>query len=94
MSSEHPAAPYRAHNAGRHQRAQMAPPLNGNAYTSFAEMIKLEKINEVTYRSTAPPFSPFATGRAYGGHVYAQAVWAASQTVGEGFVVHVCVCPA
>jgi len=29
-------------------------------------------------------------GLKQGGHVYAQAVWAASQTVGEGFVVHVC----
>lgn len=26
---------------------------------------------------------------AYGGHVFAQGVWAASQTVGEGMVVHV-----
>ena len=25
----------------------------------------------------------------YGGHVYTQAAWAASQTVEEGFVVHV-----
>jgi hypothetical protein len=28
-------------------------------------------------------------GRAYGGHVYAQAAWAAAQTVPEGFVLHV-----
>ena len=29
-------------------------------------------------------------GIAYGGHVYAQSVWAASQTVGNGMIVHVC----
>jgi len=28
-------------------------------------------------------------GRAYGGHVYAQAAWAAAQTVPKGFVIHV-----
>jgi len=68
----------------------MPPPHDGNEYLPFANMIALEKINEATYRSIALPFSPGGSGRAYGGHVYAQAVWAAAQTVSKGFVVHVC----
>lgn len=67
----------------------MAPPHDGNEYLPFIDMIALEKINNDTFRSRAPPFSPGGSGRAYGGHVYAQAVWAAAQTVGKGFVVHV-----
>ncbi|KAK4988234.1 hypothetical protein LTR50_004060 [Elasticomyces elasticus] len=67
----------------------MAPSAhNGNTYLPFSEMIEVEKINDDTFRSIAPPFSPGGTGRAYGGHVYAQAVWAAAQTVKKGFVVH------
>ena len=58
----------------------MPPPQDGNEYLPFVDMVALEKINEVTYRSTAMPFSPGGTGTAYGGHVYAHAVWA----------VHVC----
>jgi len=67
----------------------MPPPDNGNEYLPFVDMIALEKINPVTYRSKALPFSPGGGGRSYGGHVYAQAVWAAAQTVQPGFVVHV-----
>lgn len=68
----------------------MPPPNDGNEYLPFVDMIALEKINSVTYRSKALPFSPGASGRAYGGHVYAQAVWAAAHTVPEGYVIHVC----
>lgn len=67
----------------------MAPPHDGNECLPFADMIALEKINDSTYRSIAMPFSPGGGGRAYGGHVYAQAVWAAAQTVKAGFVIHV-----
>ncbi|GAB7354168.1 hypothetical protein MBLNU459_g4722t1 [Dothideomycetes sp. NU459] len=66
----------------------MAPPHDGNEYLPFVDMLALEKINESTYRSIAMPFSPGESGRAYGGHVYAQAVWAAAQTVSPGFIVH------
>lgn len=38
--------------------------------------------------STTPPFNA-GGGSAFGGHVYAQAVWAASQTVNAGMIVHV-----
>ena len=68
----------------------MAPPKDGNQYIPFVDLIALEKIDETTYRSIALPFAPNGSGRAYGGHVYAQAVWAAAHTVDTGFVVHVC----
>ena len=66
----------------------------GNVYLPFVDLMKLEKINGVTYRSIAQPFCPGGThpravGRAYGGHVFAQAAWAAAQTVPKGFVLHV-----
>jgi len=72
---------------------------------SFATLMALEKINGSTYRSLTAAFEPgggthrpWNSGgpapRAYGGHVYAQAVYAAAQTVAQGFVVHVCMlCP-
>ena len=69
----------------------------GNTYLPFVDLMRLETIDEVTFRSKAQPFCPGGThirsaGRAYGGHVYAQAAWAAAQTVPEGFVLHVS-CP-
>ena len=63
----------------------------GNSYLPFAQLVHLEQVDERTYRSTAPPFSPggdVGIGRAYGGHVYMQAAWAACQTVGSGFLLH------
>ncbi|THV85511.1 Thioesterase/thiol ester dehydrase-isomerase [Aureobasidium pullulans] len=66
----------------------MGPPRHGNGYLPFVDLIALEKVDETTYRSTALPFSPNGSGRAYGGHVYAQAVWAAAKTVEAGFVIH------
>jgi acyl-CoA thioesterase len=57
----------------------------------FAELMRLEKIDESTFRSTVSAYAPTGgENGAYGGHVYAQSVWAAAQTVKEGFVVHVC----
>lgn len=67
---------------------------------NFVDLIDLEKINEATYRSTTEAFAPGGAliqaiseeqlKRAFGGHLYAQAVWAAAHTVETGFVVHVC----
>lgn len=55
--------------------------------------MRLEKIDATTFRSTAKAYGPTGgENGAYGGHVFAQSVWAAAQTVKEGFVVHVC-CP-
>lgn len=68
---------------------------DGNAYTPFVDLVKLEKINEVTFRSIAQPFAPGGqvnpVKRSYGGHVFAQAAWAACQTVAKGLVLHVSV---
>jgi hypothetical protein len=41
------------------------------------------------FRSIAPAWAPGGRGTAFGGHVYAQAAWAASRTVGRGMVIHV-----
>jgi len=73
----------------------MSPPHNGNQHLPFIDLIKLRKIDETTYQSIALPFAPGGRqrkgrDRSYGGHVYAQAAWAASQTVGKGLVIYVC----
>ena len=75
----------------------MPPPDDGNEYLPFEDLIKLEKLDDTTYRSIALPFSPggqlrAALPRAYGGHVYAQSAWAACQTVDLGFQLYVCKC--
>lgn len=60
----------------------------------FAKLMELEKLTEDTFRSTTRAYSPSSgpgARRAYGGHVYSQAVWAAAQTVKTGFLIHVCV---
>lgn len=67
---------------------------------SFATLMALEKINGNTWRSLTAAFEPGGGShrpwggghkpRAFGGHVYAQAMYAAAMTVAEGFVVHVC----
>ena len=77
----------------------MPPPDDGNQYLPFEDLIKLEKIDEVTYRSITLPYSPGgqlpnAVPRAYGGHVYAQSAWAACQTVNKGLLIYVCKCAA
>ncbi|KAF1812618.1 acyl-CoA thioesteras-like protein [Eremomyces bilateralis CBS 781.70] len=56
---------------------------------SFYESMRLEKIDETTYRSVTKAYSPTGgENGTYGGHVYSQAAWAAAQTVEEGFVIH------
>ena len=60
---------------------------------SFTELMALERIDATTFRSIARPYAPGNGNTAFGGHVYAQAVYAAAQTVGKGFLVHVCRCP-
>jgi acyl-CoA thioesterase len=58
---------------------------------SFVKLMALETIGDGkdnTFMSKMPAWVP-AGPAAYGGHVYAQAVWAASQTVKAGFVAHV-----
>jgi acyl-CoA thioesterase len=56
----------------------------------FDKVLELDKINDSTYRSIVKVYSPTgAENGTYGGHVFAQAAWAAAQTVDEGFVIHV-----
>ena len=65
---------------------------NGNTYATFADLMKLKSLGDHTFESLTKPFSPGNNTTAYGGHVFAQAVWAAAQTVKDGFVVHVGFC--
>lgn len=64
-----------------------------NASTSFAELMALEKVagaEQPTYISKTPAWSPFRSPQnAFGGHVYAQAAWAAAQEVRDGLTIHV-----
>jgi len=63
---------------------------------TWAQQMKLEKINDTTFRSlSGTPYASFVNRngeerpRAYGGHVYAQAAYAASKTIPDGFIIHV-----
>ncbi|KAJ4301367.1 hypothetical protein N0V90_003459 [Kalmusia sp. IMI 367209] len=50
----------------------------------FDQVMQLETINDRTFRSVTKAYSPTGgENGTYGGHVYAQATWAAAQTVGE-----------
>lgn len=57
---------------------------------SFVDLMALSSARGIgdKYISQVPAFNP-GSGAAFGGHVFAQAVWAASQTVDEEMVVHV-----
>jgi len=56
----------------------------------FDKVIELEKIDDWTFRSIVKAYSPTGgENGTYGGHVFAQAAWAAAQTVDEGFLIHV-----
>lgn len=57
---------------------------------SHAGAVETEKVE--CFRSLAAPYPPGQTNRSFGGHVYAQSAYAASKTVGKGFVVHVSSC--
>jgi acyl-CoA thioesterase len=60
------------------------------AVLPFDKIIELEKIDAWTFRSIAKAYSPTGgENGTYGGHVFAQAAWAAAQTVDEGFLIHV-----
>jgi acyl-CoA thioesterase len=72
--------------------------INGNTYSSLKELFAITEIEadstaEVkVYESIHPAFGPGNIQRAFGGHVYAQAVVAAAKTVKSGFAVHVSFC--
>ncbi|PYH46350.1 acyl-CoA thioesterase [Aspergillus saccharolyticus JOP 1030-1] len=69
--------------------------------SSFAELMSLRRLNSPPadrssssaerielFQSLAPPYPPGEADRAFGGHVYAQSAYAASQTVEKGFLIH------
>lgn len=64
------------------------PPHDDKKAVSWVDLMRLEKISDDTFRSTCRAFDPAGLGdtggrpkQAYGGHVYAQAVIAASKTL-------------
>ncbi len=66
-----------------------APNIENEDRMPFTELMAIDRIDVNTFCSIARPFAPGGGDRAFGGHVYAQAVYAAAQTVEEGFLVHV-----
>jgi acyl-CoA thioesterase len=56
---------------------------------SFKRLMALETLGPDTYRSIAPAWAPGDGNRAFGGHVYAQAAYAAGKTVPKGMMLHV-----
>jgi hypothetical protein len=79
----------------------MAPPdhppqmtLHSPTYSiSFKRLMALETLDSDTYRSIAPAWAPGGGNRAFGGHVYAQAAYAAGKTVPKGMMLHVRMSP-
>ena len=67
------------------------PWTNGNVDAPFTRLMALERVDANTFKSTFPAFSPGQMTRAFGGHVYAQSALAAAKTVGEGFLIYVCI---
>lgn len=51
----------------------------------------LKEVDRDTFDSVTPAWPPQM--RAFGGHVYAQAAYAASKTVAGGMFIHVCFFP-
>ncbi|KAJ9602951.1 hypothetical protein H2200_012731 [Cladophialophora chaetospira] len=62
--------------------------LKGKKPISWRRLMALKQTGDDVYESLTPAWPPAPFKRAFGGHVYAQAVYAASQTVGKGLVVH------
>jgi hypothetical protein len=62
---------------------------NGNGYISLTTLFAVTRIDDWTYESSYPAYSPGNGVRSFGGHFFAQAVVAAAETVNPGFVVHV-----
>ena len=62
-----------------------------NSETSLVDLFALKKVpgKEETYMSLTPAWASGGAWSAFGGHVYAQSIWAAAQEVPDGQVVHV-----
>ena len=64
---------------------------------SFARLIALRSAGKDSsgndiFESLSSGYPPTAVNRTYGGHVYAQAAYAASKTVAKGMWIHNCTC--
>jgi acyl-CoA thioesterase len=60
------------------------------AVLPFDKIIELETIDAWLFRSKVKAYSPTGgENGTYGGHVFAQAAWAAARTVAEGLLIHV-----
>ena len=72
----------------------MAPTLPDSDWTkrtdpiSFKRMIALKPIGNDVFESLSSGFPPTAVARTYGGHVFAQAAFAAAKTVAKGQYIH------
>ena len=62
--------------------------LKGKRPISFRQLMALKQIRRDVFESLTPAWPPAPFKRAFGGHVYAQAVYAASRTVDQGLVIH------
>ncbi|KAH0844499.1 hypothetical protein FOPE_10050 [Fonsecaea pedrosoi] len=62
--------------------------LQGNKPISFRRLMALKRVDDNVFESLTPAWPPAPFRRAFGGHVYAQAMYAASKTVEPGLVVH------
>ena len=56
---------------------------------SWKKLMALRETGKDTFESLTPAWPPAPFKRTFGGHVYAQAVYAASKTISPGFFVHV-----
>ncbi|KAL6244033.1 hypothetical protein RBB50_008902 [Rhinocladiella similis] len=63
-------------------------PLQGKVPISFKRLMALKKTGDDVFESLTAAWPPAPFQRAFGGHVYAQAMYAASRTVEKGLVVH------
>ena len=57
---------------------------------SFARMIAVKSLGGDVFESLSSGYPPTAVARTYGGHVCAQAAYAASKTVAKGLFIHNC----
>lgn len=62
-----------------------------NSETTLVDLFALVKVpgKEGTFMSLTPAWASGGAWSAFGGHVYAQSIWAATQEVPDGQIVHV-----
>lgn len=66
-------------------------PLQGKKPLSFRRLMALKQTGNDTFESLVAAWPPAHHTKAFGGHVFAQAMYAASKTVEQGLVAHVCI---